>query len=748
MSKRKRHEEPDDVSSKQSKAARFNIHTLKRLQQAVAADPEINLASYFPKDYSKRLSEMRTPLLPPTTPVSAATTTSGSVTKDDIRVFLRPSEPIAIIFPLADSVRSLLADADMSEALVGLMRRCEILWKSPFPRKKMVFKCDGNIVIKAIKNAVDYTEYTTLQYLEVHKPTVPAPRPSGLLRMNDVSLIFMTYTSTTTLADIWAGLDISQKRSIQDQLNQILTDLRSLSHPNGMPLGGVGGEGCKDVRRHLRRSTEPILTVKDFKNFLFPSLRAPIFTEFIDRLRQPCVPPQQLEIRCVFTHGDLRPDNITVEPNDDHQFGITGLLDWEYSGFYPEYHELIKSTNGLSSSADDDWYLFLPECISPERYGMWWLLDYAQGALVELEDCASRFLQFLSGCTVLLIILFQEIASRCALSRTLQKLSSRGERDTRIQRRVTTGRIGRFNVVLVLLPNVGEVSAASTSACLLSSFPGVILVFVTGVCSAVPNPEKDKELLLGDVVIGKNIAQYDLCRQYPDRLAMRDNVGDTLGRPRKLRNLLAIFETVIGRGRLERTIATYLQEIQKKSAAKNHPSEAKYQYPGALQDKLFQASYRRKHYLSPHCICKEGHEGELSMSVCEGSRQLSCKEPGCDDEHLLWRERIEEKRQLENEGRNSEAQAPSIFIGSIGSGDTAINSGKHRDMIAETHDLLAFELEAAGVWDEFPCCIVVKAACDYADSHRNDIWQDFAAATAASATKASLERYFNSNALC
>ncbi|OJD09652.1 hypothetical protein ACJ73_10166 [Blastomyces percursus] len=325
---------------------------------------------------------MRAPLLPPTiTLISAAS--SGSATEEDIRVFLRPSEPTAIIFPLADSVRSLLGDADISEALVGLMRRCEILWKSPFPRKKMVFKCDGNIVIKAIKNALDYTEYTTLQYLEVHKPTVPAPRPSGLLRMNNVSLIFMTYTSTTTLADIWAGLDISQKSSIQDQLNQILADLRSLSHPTGTLLGGVCGEGCKDVRRHLRRSTEPILTVKDFKNFLFPSLRAPIFTEFIDRLHRPCVPPQQLETRCVFTHGDLRPDNITVEPSDDDQFQVTGLLDWEYSGFYPEYHELIKSTNGLSSSSNDDWYLFLPECISPERYGMWWLLDYAQGGFVE-----------------------------------------------------------------------------------------------------------------------------------------------------------------------------------------------------------------------------------------------------------------------------------------------------------------------------------------------------------------------------
>ncbi|QSS53771.1 hypothetical protein I7I53_01134 [Histoplasma capsulatum var. duboisii H88] len=32
-----------------------------------------------------------------------------------------------------------------------------------------------------------------------------------------------------------------------------------------------------------------------------------------------------------------------------HRFSIAGLLDWEYSGFYPEYHELIKSSNGLST---------------------------------------------------------------------------------------------------------------------------------------------------------------------------------------------------------------------------------------------------------------------------------------------------------------------------------------------------------------------------------------------------------------
>ncbi|KAK3392746.1 hypothetical protein B0H63DRAFT_491065 [Podospora didyma] len=49
-------------------------------------------------------------------------------------------------------------------------------------------------------------------------------------------------------------------------------------------------------------------------------------------------------------------------------------------------------------------------------------------------------------------------------------------------------------------------------------------------------------------------------------------------------------------------------------------------------------------------------------------------------------------------------------------------------------------MESAGMWDEL-LCIVAKGVCDYADSHKNKTWQDFAAATAACAMKALLERY-------
>ncbi|KAH0522821.1 hypothetical protein TsFJ059_006610 [Trichoderma semiorbis] len=49
-------------------------------------------------------------------------------------------------------------------------------------------------------------------------------------------------------------------------------------------------------------------------------------------------------------------------------------------------------------------------------------------------------------------------------------------------------------------------------------------------------------------------------------------------------------------------------------------------------------------------------------------------------------------------------------------------------------------MEAAGIWDEIPC-LIVKGVSDYADSHKHDEWQNFAAATAAATTNALLQAY-------
>ena len=48
--------------------------------------------------------------------------------------------------------------------------------------------------------------------------------------------------------------------------------------------------------------------------------------------------------------------------------------------------------------------------------------------------------------------------------------------------------------------------------------------------------------------------------------------------------------------------------------------------------------------------------------------------------------------------------------------------------------MLCFEMEAAGLMNNFPC-LVVRGICDYADSHKNKQWQPYAAATAAAYAK-------------
>ncbi|WKT50811.1 Nucleoside phosphorylase superfamily [Fusarium oxysporum f. sp. vasinfectum] len=65
-----------------------------------------------------------------------------------------------------------------------------------------------------------------------------------------------------------------------------------------------------------------------------------------------------------------------------------------------------------------------------------------------------------------------------------------------------------------------------------------------------------------------------------------------------------------------------------------------------------------------------------------------------------------------------------------------MKSGEDCDHIARKFGVIAFEMESAGVWDNLPC-LVVKGACDYADSHKAKATQNYAAATAAAYTKIS-----------
>ncbi|GKT67552.1 regulatory protein AfsR [Colletotrichum tofieldiae] len=64
-----------------------------------------------------------------------------------------------------------------------------------------------------------------------------------------------------------------------------------------------------------------------------------------------------------------------------------------------------------------------------------------------------------------------------------------------------------------------------------------------------------------------------------------------------------------------------------------------------------------------------------------------------------------------------------------------MKDGQTRDRYSqELGGVLCFEMEAAGLMNNFPC-IVIRGVCDYADAHKNKRWQPYAAATAAAYAK-------------
>jgi nucleoside phosphorylase len=121
----------------------------------------------------------------------------------------------------------------------------------------------------------------------------------------------------------------------------------------------------------------------------------------------------------------------------------------------------------------------------------------------------------------------------------------------------------------------------------------------------------------------------------------------------------------------------------------------KFSYQGAENDQLFQAEY--------------DHVG--GGTTCEQ----------CDVSRLVVRP-------------TRDSPDPVVHYGTIASGNQVMRHGGTRDRLSREFGVLCFEMEAAGLMNDFPC-VVIRGICDYADSHKNKRWQEYAAATAAAYAK-------------
>ena len=265
----------------------------------------------------------------------------------------------------------------------------------------------------------------------------------------------------------------------------------------------------------------------------------------------------------------------------------------------------------------------------------------------------------------------------------------------------TTGAFGKLNMVIAHMPEAGKASSAVVASNCRASFPNIQLGLVVGICGAIPFDEEEREIVLGDVLISDSVVQYDLGRQNPHGFTRKSKPTEALGRPNiEMRSTITKLNGLTTRRKLQKEMIGFLEVLRK-------DPELGAKYPGPTQDRLFESSY-----------CHMGTK--------------MCQQAGCNGQ-LIPRARLE-----------VDDVQPLIHVGTIGSGDTVFKSGEHRDALAQSESVIGFEMEVAGVWECFPVVVMIKGACDYADSHKNWKWQRYAAATSAACTKAFVAYWLSS----
>ncbi|KAG0645129.1 hypothetical protein D0Z07_9187 [Hyphodiscus hymeniophilus] len=235
-----------------------------------------------------------------------------------------------------------------------------VVLHSTFNRKIVRY---GNRIVKSGPD-LRPSEAETMRFI-AENTNIPIPR---LYQDNSVSerSITMEYVPGERLDMVWNTLPEEQKLSLADELKGILAELRALK---GQYIGSLNRGHAIDGRK-FDFAGGPFLTEGSFNQFLLSdALKA---TPTV--LRDIALRALRTDHEIVFTHSDFAPRNMIVKDGK-----IAGILDWEYSGWYPEYWEFVKTLNAADHRVN--WYNYLG-LIFPTCYETEYINDRFLGSIV------------------------------------------------------------------------------------------------------------------------------------------------------------------------------------------------------------------------------------------------------------------------------------------------------------------------------------------------------------------------------
>lgn len=197
------------------------------------------------------------------------------------------------------------------------------------------------LYLKSLGDPSTYlNEYNALRMVR-GQTTLPVPEPLDVVFVShsddkkfyprDAYLLF-TSCPGVPIADACRMLSDKDLAGIASQLRGYVTQLRAIPKTvaPGFSFCNTLGGPCQDSRIRDGMPVGPFVDEMSFSQLL----------------RHPDEPSRRGH-ESLFTHGDLSFQNILVDqfllPDGTRGWRISGIVDWEYAGYYPEYWEYTKA---------------------------------------------------------------------------------------------------------------------------------------------------------------------------------------------------------------------------------------------------------------------------------------------------------------------------------------------------------------------------------------------------------------------
>ena len=225
---------------------------------------------------------------------------------------------------------------------------------------------------------------------------------------------------------------------------------------------------------------------------------------------------------------------------------------------------------------------------------------------------------------------------------------------------------------------MGNNKAAIRATNMLNHFKAIDSIIMVGIAGGIPSYQStDKQIRLGDIVVSNGITQYDFIKETPEETENRSNSDKPSAQLLEAIDVMKTYEY--------EDVYPWHEYIDK-FASGPHFSK-----PAESTDKLY----------------------DLEDKPCEHPYD------------------------------STRTKYPKVFMGKIASANTLLKNPNKRDALKSTYGVLAVEMEASGIadatWNHEVGYLVVRGICDYCDTHKNDLWQEYAALVAAAYTRSLIE---------